>query len=272
MAASLERLLQGRTALIIAHRLNTARNADQILVLEGGQIVESGTHAGLVQQDGLYRRLVRAFADEAALEGSTEASLDILSPSLPQMAAQTGFETLLPSSSMSSSQASGAALDQPQGKFSLRLLWRLLGFLAPFKWLVALSALLGAATILSSVGLMATSAYIISAAALHPSIAELQVAIVGVRFFGIARGLFRYLERYLSHQVTFRLLAGLRVWFYQALEPLAPARLLMLRSGDLLARILGDIESLESFFVRVAAPAADRLAGGAGRVWLAGEF
>ena len=71
---------------------------------------------------------------------------------------------------------------------------------------------------------MATAAYIISAAALHPSIAELQVAIVGVRFFGLSRGVFRYLERLVSHDVTFRLLASWRVWFYQALEPLAPAR------------------------------------------------
>lgn len=101
---------------------------------------------------------------------------------------------------------------------------------------------------------MTASAYIISYAALGPSIAELQVAIVGVRFFGITRGLFRYLERYLSHQVTFRLLTRLRVWFYQALEPLAPARLMTYRSGDLLARILGDIGSLENFYVRVISP------------------
>ncbi len=120
-------------------------------------------------------------------------------------------------------------------------------------WAV-LSILAGAATVLSGVGLMATSAYIISEAALQPSIAVLQVAIVGVRFFGIARGVFRYLERYLSHQATFRLLARLRIWFYQSLEPLAPARLLSYRSGDLLARSLGDIQSLEDFYVRALAP------------------
>jgi thiol reductant ABC exporter CydC subunit len=125
---------------------------------------------------------------------------------------------------------------------------------APFKNLIALSTLAGAATILSGVGLMGASAYIISAAALRPSIAELQVAIVGVRFFGISRGIFRYLERYLSHQVSLRLLASLRVWFYRSLEPLAPARLMSRRSGDLLARIIGDIESLQNFYVRALAP------------------
>ena len=72
-------------------------------------------------------------------------------------------------------------------------MWRLLSFLKG-EWLrVAASVLLGALTIFASVGLMGTSAYLLSAAALHPSIATLQVAIVGVRFFGISRGVFRYL-------------------------------------------------------------------------------
>jgi thiol reductant ABC exporter CydC subunit len=113
---------------------------------------------------------------------------------------------------------------------------------------------MGAATIASSIGLLTTSAFIIAMAALHPSIAVLQVPIVGVRFFGIARGLFRYLERYTSHQVTFRLLARLRVTFYRALEPLAPARLMDYHSGDLLSRVIGDIEALENFYVRGLAP------------------
>jgi len=117
-----------------------------------------------------------------------------------------------------------------------------------------LAALLGFATIGSSIGLMSTSGYLIARAALRPSIADLQIAIVGVRFFGIARGGFRYLERLVSHDVTFRLLARLRVWFYRALEPLAPARLTQLRSGDLLARIVSDIETLENLYLRVLAP------------------
>jgi ATP-binding cassette subfamily C protein CydC len=78
--------------------------------------------------------------------------------------------------------------------------------------------------------------------------------VVGVRFFGIARGLFRYFERLVSHDVTFRLLSRLRVWFYEKLEPLAPARLMEFRGGDLLARIIGDVETLENFYVRVISP------------------
>jgi ATP-binding cassette subfamily C protein CydC len=136
----------------------------------------------------------------------------------------------------------------------MKVLKRLLGFVLPFWRWVILSVGLGALTIASSIALLATSAYLISAAALHPSIAELQVAIVGVRFFGLSRGIFRYLERLTSHETTFRVLARLRVWFYEALEPLVPARLGGERAGDLLIRFLADIESLENFYVRVLAP------------------
>ncbi len=148
-----------------------------------------------------------------------------------------------------------------------RTFQRLLTFAAPFWAQIALATLLGFATIGSSVGLLTTSAYLIAHAALRPSIAELQIAIVGVRFFGIARGIFRYLERYLSHQVNFRLLARLRVWFYQALEPLAPARLMRYGSGDLLSRIVADIETLENLYVRVIAPPLVALMVG-GLTWL----
>ena len=133
-------------------------------------------------------------------------------------------------------------------------MWRLVRLAAPFWRRIILAALLGFATIGSSVGLMTTAAYVIAKAALRPSIADLHVAIVGVRFFGIARGLFRYLERNISHDINFRLLARLRVWFYCALEPLAPARLMQYRSGDLLSRIVADVDTLENLYVRVLAP------------------
>jgi ATP-binding cassette subfamily C protein CydC len=133
-------------------------------------------------------------------------------------------------------------------------MFRLLGFLNGSWGWVALSVLLGVLTVGSNVGLMGTSAYLLSAAALHPELSALLVAIVGVRFFGIARGVFRYAERLTSHTTTFRLLSRLRTWFYRALEPLAPARLMQVRSGDLLSRIVTDVEVLENFYVRGVAP------------------
>jgi thiol reductant ABC exporter CydC subunit len=131
---------------------------------------------------------------------------------------------------------------------------RLLTFLKPFIKALLLSLLLSTVTIASNIGLMGTSAYLISAAALHPSIADLQVAIVGVRFFGIARAGLRYAERLVSHSLNFHILARMRVWFYQKLEPLAPARLLFSRSGDVLTSAVADIETLEDFYIRVISP------------------
>lgn len=122
-------------------------------------------------------------------------------------------------------------------------------------WMTMLVAgVFGCLTIGSNVGLMAASAYLISSAALHPSIVELSVAIVAVRFFGISRAVFRYLERYISHDATFRLLGIIRVWFYTKLERLAPAGLFKWQSGELFGAIVGDVETLKEFYLRVLAP------------------
>lgn len=120
--------------------------------------------------------------------------------------------------------------------------------------IMVLAGIFGCLTIGSNIGLMATSAYLISSAALHPSIMELSVAIVGVRFFGISRAVFRYLERYISHDATFRLLETVRVWLYAKLEYLAPARLFEWQSGELLSAIVDDVETLKEFYLRVLAP------------------
>jgi ATP-binding cassette subfamily C protein CydC len=136
----------------------------------------------------------------------------------------------------------------------MRTLLRLIGFTrAAWKGMVV-ALLLAAMTIICSIGLMGTSAYLISFAALQPSIAYLQVAIVGVRFFGIARGVFRYLERLASHSINLKLLAEIRLWVYRKLEPLVPAGIMRRKSGDLLAILTSDIDTLENLYVRVLAP------------------
>jgi thiol reductant ABC exporter CydC subunit len=147
-------------------------------------------------------------------------------------------------------------------------LYRLLRLITPFRWQMVAAVALGAATVGSGIGLMGTAAFLIASAALQPSIAELQVAIVGVRFFGLSRGVFRYLERLASHQLTLRLLGRLRRWFFCALEPLAPARTLEMRSSDLLTRAVTEVESLQNFFIRAVAPplVAVVVAAGAGTV------
>ena len=63
---SLKRLLQGRTAFVIAHRLSTITHADLILVLDAGRIVEQGTHQQLLDQGGLYNRMVVLQTEDVA--------------------------------------------------------------------------------------------------------------------------------------------------------------------------------------------------------------
>ena len=237
---TVRRLVKGRTVITIAHRLNTVFRADRIVVLEGGGIAESGTHADLLAAQGIYARLVAAYSDNTEPDGG--AVLPASEP-VAELRDLPGLRAASP--------AAGPAT--PVGS-ALSVVLRLLGFLRGAWGMVAGSVLLGAATIAASIALMGTSSYLISAAALHPSIAELEVAIVGVRFFGISRGILRYLERLVSHNVTFRLLSRLRSWFYTALEPLAPARLMNYRSGDLLSRVVSDVEALENFYVRVVSP------------------
>ncbi len=136
----------------------------------------------------------------------------------------------------------------------MKTFFRLIALVKPYFWWMALAALIGFATTGSGIGLLMTSAYIIAKAALQPPMVTLQLGIAGVRFFGLARGVFRYAERLISHNITFKILAQLRLWFYDAIEPLAPARLMHFKSGDLLQRIVDDIQSLENIYTRVLGP------------------
>lgn len=216
-AAVTANLLRNRTVLIIAHHVHTITAADKIIVLENGRIVATKTRQEFAALNGRYSHQAAYF------------------PPITRPLS----DNHIPDEHI------------PITHNPIRFL---LSCLRPYSGWVMLAVLLGVLTICSSIGLLGTSAYLISAAALQPSIATLSVAIVGVRFFGLSRGVFRYLERLTSHNITFRLLAQLRVWFYTAIEPLAPSRLQQYRSGDLLSRIVNDIETLQTFFVRVISP------------------
>ncbi len=148
-------------------------------------------------------------------------------------------------------------------------LWRLA---VPTWWRASGVTLLGAAAVLGNVGLLATGAYLLSRAALQPPVAALMLAVVGVRFFALARAVARYAERLAAHGATFAGLTRLRVALYRALEPLAPARLGQYRSGDLLRRLGADVETLEDFYLRVLAPPALALAVGPAVAIFLGRF
>lgn len=135
-----------------------------------------------------------------------------------------------------------------------------LRLLRPHRRRMSLGALLGWLAVMASVGLLALAGWFISATA-HAGLTLATAYIfiffypsVAVRIFAITRTLARYAERLVTHDATFRMLATLRVWFYGRLEPLAPACLMKYRSGDILNRIVADIDSLDNLFVRVLSP------------------
>ncbi len=113
------------------------------------------------------------------------------------------------------------------------------------------SVLLAFCATTASVALMAVSAWLLSRAAEHPPVLYLEAAAVGVRFFGISRGAFRYVERLASHNVALKLQSALRLETY---AKLARTTLLGARRGDLLSRVIADVEAIQDLVVRVWIP------------------
>ena len=136
-------------------------------------------------------------------------------------------------------------------------------FARPARRQLIVASLLGAGAIGAGIGLLATSAWLISRAAQHPGEDALALGIVAVQFFGLSKGMLRYGQRLVSHDAAFRALADLRVRVYRRLEAVAPAGLPAIRSGDLMARFVHDVESLQDLVVRVICPFAIAILSGA---------
>ncbi|MFE7889614.1 thiol reductant ABC exporter subunit CydD [Streptomyces sp. NPDC057412] len=140
---------------------------------------------------------------------------------------------------------------------------------------LALALLLGSLALGSAVGLMATSGWLISRASQQPPVLYLMVAVTATRAFGIGRAVFRYAERLVSHDAVLRMLADTRVAVYRRLERLAPAGLRRTRRGDLLSRLVADVDALQDYWLRWLLPAGAAVIVSAGAVgftaWLLPE-
>lgn len=277
---ALQRLMKDKIVLLIGHRLESMRLADTLLVMRGGHIVERGHYDELLAQDGYFRQLVAAGLGVATKDlgdaelrksdttsdrhaGDDEAGSEV-APSIKAVSAFNGASATTDSTVTSGSSkraATGTATsaqsaltstaDTTMPEPSWRRLWHVLG---PAKGSLWLSLLFSFLTVFMNVALLTTSAWLIATAALQPPLVALSIAIVGVRFFGISRAVCRYIERYVSHHMAFQGLYGLRVWFYSRLEPLVPAIFHRWASGDILGRIMADIETLQFFYLRVLIP------------------
>ncbi|MGV9239593.1 thiol reductant ABC exporter subunit CydD [Streptomyces nigra] len=140
---------------------------------------------------------------------------------------------------------------------------------------LGLALLLGSLALGSAVGLMATSGWLISRASQQPPVLYLMVAVTATRAFGIGRAVFRYAERLVSHDAVLRMLADTRVAVYRRLERLAPAGLRRTRRGDLLTRLVADVDALQDYWLRWLLPAGAAAIVSAGAVgftaWLLPE-
>ena len=142
----------------------------------------------------------------------------------------------------------------------------------PVSGRLALAVLAGVGSAVAAIGLASTSAWLISRAAEHPPVLALLVAVTAVRAFGISRGVLRYAERLAAHDAAFRVLGELRADVYARLARLAPAGLVELRAGDLLARLVGDVDVLADLWLRVLLPYLAAGLVAAGTVLLVGSL
>ena len=242
---ALERLMEGRTTLIIAHRLSSVVGADRILVLDGGRLVESGDHAELATANGVYAQLMANQQETSGQEFIGDArSLR------PEHAPVGGDRQAVAPDRDPNSRGSPPLAAEPPG--SLAVWIRLFGLVRRWWGKLALSLALGLTYHGSTVGLAAVSALLV-AAIFEGSGTGAMLAVLGVVVPITAFS--RWGESWASHDLAFRLLAEMRVDLYDKLEPLAPAYLVRRKSGDLASIVGGDIETIEFFFAHVITPA-----------------
>ena len=237
---ALGRLMKGRTVLILAHRLSSVIDADRILVLAGGRVVESGPHEALMAADGTYRRLM---ADQAR-EGPPPPAADAAPAAPPPEDEAPAAAPAPPASRDELLRAAGLGWWGAWG--------RLLRLARPFRGRVALAFLLGVVRVAAFVGVGAASALVVAGIKQQGPVDELLIALYALAPLA---GLLHWLESWVAHDMAFRLLTDMRIALYDKLDSLAPAYLLRRRTGDVVGVATQDVELVEYFFAHTVAPA-----------------
>ncbi|NEY30773.1 thiol reductant ABC exporter subunit CydD [Streptomyces sp. PRKS01-65] len=223
IVAAVRRLARGRTVLLVAHRPALLEVADRVV-----RLAEPAAAGGSHPAPGAAPRPIEEPAGTRA--GGQ--------PTAPDRPGAVGVPAAGRGGALARVRAMSAAR---RGRLGLALL-------------------LGSLALGSAVGLMATSGWLISRASQQPPVLYLMVAVTATRAFGIGRAVFRYAERLVSHDAVLRMLADTRVAVYRRLERLAPAGLRHHRRGDLLARLVADVDALQDYWLRWLLPAAAAVA------------
>ena len=271
ISTAIQRLMEDKIVIIIGHRLQTMHWASKLYVLKQGVIIQQGSYEELVAVDGYFKDLVTSGLGQfsSAIEEELKASklstvkpIDVIDEAQKQerindtkkqesVNAAQKPESISDAVTKSSTYEKQEVIGPTKGLQGWKLLFSVL---SPAKWSLVLALLFTFLTVFMNVGLLTVSSWLLASAALQPGLTYLSLAIVGVRFFGVSRAVCRYFERYTSHRMAFQGLYGLRLWFYAHLEPLAPAILKRFGAGDMLGRIMGDIEVLQFFYLRTLIP------------------
>jgi ATP-binding cassette subfamily C protein CydCD len=234
---ALDRLMRGRTTLILAHRLSSVIGADRILVLENGHVAQAGTHTQLIVQDGPYRRLMG-----------------------PQLAEHDDTIDALPARDGVAAEAADPAttpLARPLAEEAAEVGWRdtivtLLGFVWPWRRQLTVVVLCGIGRVAAFIGVGVLGALTIGAVRAGAPTTALMIALLVAAPLA---ALLHWLESWLAHAMAYPLLAEMRVDLYRKLDALAPGYLLHRRSGDIVALATQDVETVEYFFAHTVAPA-----------------
>ncbi|MFI0926070.1 thiol reductant ABC exporter subunit CydD [Streptomyces sp. NPDC021012] len=247
---AVRRLAAGRTVLLVVHRPALLAVADRVVTV-GGAVPGAGPGgAGPAEGDG-------------SVEGVCPPSPE-LSASLEQGGPPSPLAEHMPTPGADELPTTGGSI-----------LARVRGMAGELKGRIGLALLLGSLALGSAVGLMAVSGWLISRASEQPPVLYLMMAVTATRAFGIGRAVFRYAERLVSHDAVLRMLADLRVNVYRRLERIAPAGLRPTRRGDLLARLVQDVDALQDYWLRWLLPVGAALLVGVGSVgftaWLLPE-
>jgi len=258
--AHLKHYLQHKTSIIVTHQLDWIEDADYVLVLKEGRIVESGNPDELANENGLFSKMLKANSwRENDSQAKQDIAVDFVSGEQSSIYINESQKNHEQNKLSRQEQLFKSQLFDKQSSLSfIQLLFaykKLLTFFSKHKFQVALALLLSFLTIAANIGLMGTSGYLIAKSALRPeNILMVYIPVVGVRFFGISRGVFRYLERLASHNVTFKTLHDMRLWLYKKIEPRGMTLLKDNRGGQILGTVISDIEQLQFFFLRLFSP------------------
>jgi ATP-binding cassette, subfamily B, bacterial len=237
---ALDKLMQGRTTLILAHRLSSVIGCDRILVLDGGRVVESGRHDELMRTGGVYSRLMA----EQARESQASAIID-------ESPVARSVETV-------SDAPGGAAkpvtegIIKAEGLSWLQLVGALMKVIMPWKGRLTATFVFGVLRVVAFIGVGVLSALVVLALKNGQPYAPYLWALAVVAPLS---GVLHWIESWIAHDMAFRLLAEMRIDVFRKLDALAPAYLVRRRTGDLMSLATHDVELVEYFFAHTVAPA-----------------